>query len=108
MCSFTSCTWLCSPVICSSSQNIEWNGFLNIWRHIFWLIFRGWEAEALISFKKALQLEDADAADVHRRMGQRIFGFRTEANKSEAETAQKMVRTQCSRLRQKGPRCKWP
>ncbi|KAK3247525.1 hypothetical protein CYMTET_42978 [Cymbomonas tetramitiformis] len=45
----------------------------------------GWEAEALLSFKSALGLDDQDAADVHIEVGRRIFRMRFEVGGKEAE-----------------------
>jgi len=51
----------------------------------------GWEAEALSSFKEALGLEDADAAEVHIEVGRRIFRMRSEMGTRDAEAQERMA-----------------
>jgi hypothetical protein len=49
----------------------------------------GWEADALIAFKDALGLEDADAAEAHVEVGRTIFRMRSETGSRVGEMAER-------------------
>jgi hypothetical protein len=49
----------------------------------------GWEADALIQFKNALGLEDADAAEAHVEVGRTIFRMRSETSSRDGEMAER-------------------
>lgn len=51
----------------------------------------GWEADALRSFKSALNLQDADAAEAHIEVGRRIFRMRSEVGGRDAEMQERVA-----------------
>jgi len=51
----------------------------------------GWEADALRSFKEALNLQDADAAEAHIEVGRRIFRMRSEVGGRDAEMQERVA-----------------